>query len=293
LPPIDTIEVEVLDKDANPIGAKHFYNLPSNTFLNVWLDRPRANKDPVLPLRNAVLPSQTTPRVKTWSDGAIAYMYCGVNDLQHAEQQTVIYSSPYGGGNGFYITPANLWQAAVIFSVRRLVRPTWVNDRDQFLQPTKPLSTEFKNDCLAWMLFNRCNRTAGAKNIEWDGKKWSLVNHFIPFSESDVGSTDRFESDFMLNYLKPLTFSKEAQAVFSTGKTIWRAYFEHDDPKSVRDELKLNRPDVGWFQVRTAIGKRNTNGGYPLVNFDAFNKAYEALTDKLRPMVFDLGFLRP
>jgi hypothetical protein len=220
-------------------------------------------------------------------------MYCGVNDLQHAEQQTVIYSSPYGGGNGFYITPANLWQAAVIFSVRRLVRPTWVNDRDQFLQPTKPLSTEFKNDCLAWMLFNRCNRTAGAKNIEWDGKKWSLVNHFIPFSESDVGSTDRFESDFMLNYLKPLTFSKEAQAVFSTGKTIWRAYFEHDDPKSVRDELKLNRPDVGWFQVRTAIGKRNTNGGYPLVNFDAFNKAYEALTDKLRPMVFDLGFLRP
>jgi hypothetical protein len=45
--------------------------------------------------------------------------------------------------------------------------------------------------------------------------------------------------------------------------------------------------------VRTAIGKRNTNGGYPLVNFDAFNKAYEALTDKLRPMVFDLGFLRP
>lgn len=290
---IDSIEVEVLDKDANPIGAKHFYNLPNSTFLNVWLDRPRSNKDPVLPLRNAVLPAQTTPRVKTWSDGAIAYMYCGVNDLQHAEQQTVIYSSPYGGGNGFYITPDNLWQAAIIFSVRRLIRPTWVNDRDQFLQPTKELSTEFKNDCLAWMLFNRCNRTAGADNIIWDEKKWSLVNHFIPFKETDVGSAERFESDFMLKYLKPLTFSKEAQAVFSTSKSIWRAYFAHTDPKSVREELKLNRADVGWFQVRTAIGKRNTNGGYSLVNFDAFNKAYEALTEKLQPMVFDLGFLRP
>ncbi len=220
-------------------------------------------------------------------------MYCGVNDLQHAEQQTVIYSAPYGGGNGFYITPNNLWQAAIIFAVRRLIRPTWINDRDQFLQPSKELSVEFKNDCLAWMLFNRCNRTAGADNIFWDSKNWSLVNHFIPFCENDIGSMDRFESNFMFNYLKPLNFSKEAQSVFNAGKIIWRSYFEHNDPKSVRNELKLGRADVGWFQVRTAIGKRNTDGGYPLTNFDAFNQAYESLTDKLKPKVFELGFLRP
>jgi hypothetical protein len=30
-------------------------------------------------------------------------MYCGVNDIQHATQQTVLFSSPYGGGNGFYL----------------------------------------------------------------------------------------------------------------------------------------------------------------------------------------------
>lgn len=79
---IDTVQVEVLDKNTQAIGEKTFYNLPKNTFLNVWIDRPRANQTPTIPLKNAISPSTSTPRVKTWSDSAIAYMYCGVNDLQ-------------------------------------------------------------------------------------------------------------------------------------------------------------------------------------------------------------------
>ncbi|MEI2710061.1 MAG: hypothetical protein V9E96_13785 [Chitinophagaceae bacterium] len=75
-------------------------------------------------------------------------------------------------------------QAAIVFSVRRLVKPTWLNDRDQFLQPTQPLSNEFKSDCLLWMLFNGSNLTASANNLEWNNKQWSIVNHFIPFTEA-------------------------------------------------------------------------------------------------------------
>jgi len=43
-----------------------------------------------------------------------------------------------------FVTPENLWQGAVVFSVRRLVRQTWINDRDQFLRPDKGLSDTFK-----------------------------------------------------------------------------------------------------------------------------------------------------
>lgn len=290
--PITEVSVDVLDKNANPIGNKLFYNLPSHSYLNLWLKRPKANKEPVLPLKNAISPVITTPRVKTWSDGAIAYMYCGVNDLQHAEQQTVIYSSVYGGGNGFYITQENLWQAAIIFAVRRLVKPTWLNDRDQFLQPTTLLSEEFKSDCLIWTLFNRCQRTAGANDLEWNGKKWSIVNHFIPFAESEVGSPDRFESDFMVQYLADKELSFEAKAVLDAGRELWKAYFSATDVYQVRDELKLNRPDVGWYQVRKALEARNSSGDFVPVSFDEFKKSYEKLSDKLQPQVFELGFLR-
>jgi hypothetical protein len=290
--PIIEIKAEVLDKKGNAIGEKFFYNLPNSTFLNVWLDRPKANSQPVCPLKNAISPAVSTPRVKTWSTEAIAYMYCGVNDLQHAEQQTVIYSSVYGGGNGFYITPTNLWKASVIFSVRRLIKPTWLNDRDQFLQPTEPLTDEFKNDSLMWMLFNRCNRTAGANKLEWNGEFWSLANHFIPYTEAEVDSPERFESDFMVQYLADKTLSAEANAVLDAGRILWKAYFAHTDVRTVRDQYKLNRSDVGWYQIRNALAERNKSGDTAPINFKPFEVAYQALTDKLRPQVFSLGFLR-
>ena len=289
---IDTVQVEVLDKNAQAIGEKTFYNLPKNTFLNVWIDRPRANQALTIPLKNAISPSTTTPRVKTWADGAIAYMYCGVNDLQHAEQQTVVYSSVYGGGNGFYLTPDNLWQAAIVFAMRRAIRPTWLNDRDQFLQPSEPLSDEFKIDCLLWMLFNRCNRTAGANDLVWGDKSWSLVNHFIPYTEAEVNAPDRFESDFMVQYLADKILSAEATSVLDAGRDLWRSYFAHTDVRTVRDQYKLNRPDVGWYQIRNALAERNKSGDSAPVNFTPFEIAYEALTTKLRPQVFSLGFLR-
>jgi hypothetical protein len=290
--PITQIEVEVIDKNANPIGSKSFHNLPNKSFLNVWIDRPKANKELVVPLKNATTPTDGKAWISTWSDDALGYMYCGVNDIQHSTQQTVLFSSVYSGGHGFYITPQNLWQASVVFSVRRLVKPTWINDRDQFLQPSKPLTGEFKDDCLIWMLFNGSNLTASANDLQWNGKSWSIVNHFIPFAETQVNAPDRFESNFMVQYLAGKKLSPEAKVVMAEGQKLWQAYFSEIDPHLVCQELKLNRPDVGWYQVRKALEKRNSNGSNLEIDFKPFKDAYQHLSDKLNPQVFELGFLK-
>ena len=290
--PITEISVDVLDKNVRAIGEKIFYNFPNSSFLNVWLKRPKSNQTEVIPLKNGVSPATSKPSVKTWSDGAIGYMRCSVNDLQHAEQHTALFSSSFSDGHGFYLTPENLWQAAIIFSVRRLVAPTWLNDRDQFLQPTAPLSDEFKNDCLIWMLFNRSQRTASANNLEWNGQLWAIVNHFIPYTETEVNAPDRFESDFMVKYLADKKLSKEAETVLNAGRGLWQAYFSQTDVYKVREELKLNRPDVGWYQIRNALKARNNSGDFIPVDFSAFETAYKTLSEKLQPQVFELGFLR-
>lgn len=290
--PITSIEVEVLDKEANPIGQKKFYNLPTDCYLNVWIKRPKANKTPVLPIKNAISPATSIAHVKTWADGAIGYMHCGNNDVQHSEQETTLYSSAFGSGHGFYITGENLWQAATTFTMRRSVKPTWLNDRDQYLQPTGELSDDFKSDCLMWMLFNRCNRTASANKLPWNGKLWNIVNHFIPFTEAEVGAPDRFESDFMVQYLANKTLSAEASAVRLAGQALWQAYFSHIDIRAVREEFKLTRSDVGWYQIRNALKARNASGDVAPIDFTPFEEAYKALGDKLRPQVYELGFLR-
>lgn len=288
---ISEITAEALDRNTKPIGEKTFFNLPNNTHLNEWISRLKTNQINI-PLKNAINPQMGKAKVTSWRDDAIGYLYCNSNDLQHAGQQTALFSSVYNGGNGFYVVPNNLWQIAIVFSVRKLIKGTWLNDRDHFLQPTEPLSNEFKIDCLIWMLFNGSNVTASANDLEWNNQTWSIVNHFIPFTETEVNAPGRFESDFMVQYLVGKALSKEATAVRVSGQKLWQEYFAHTDVRSVRDEFKLNRPDVGWYQIRNALKARNASGDFTPVDFSAFESAYKTLSDKLRPQVYELGFLK-
>ena len=291
---IAEISVEVLDKKAQPIGEKIFISTTNKSLLTDWIERPLANKYEVLPLKNAITPATASKDLRgtKWADGAIAWLNCAGNDLQNAALKTMLFSSGYGSGRGSFVTKENLWKSAIVFSVRRLIKPTWLNDRDQFLQPDKELSDEFKTDCLVWMLFNGSNLTASANDLEWNNKRWSIVNHFIPFTEEEVNSPKRFESDFMVQYLVDKKLSVESNQVLAEGKKLWQAYFANTDVHTVREELKLNRADVGWYQVRKALQARNASGDFPPVSFKVFEEAYKSLTDKLQPMVYELGFLK-
>jgi hypothetical protein len=291
---ITEIETDVLDKKVHWLGEKQFFNLPNAQLLTNWIERQKPNDVEVLPLINAITPTLATKNVRrtTWTDDAIGHMLSDSNDLQGAAQ-TGLFSSVHSIGHkgGFYVTRKNLWQAAVIYSVRRLIKPTWLNDRDQFLQPIEKLTQSFKNDCLIWMLFNGSNLTASANDLEWNGKKWSIVNHFIPFTETEVNARKRFESTFMVDYLKDKTLSKEAKTVLEAGREVWRTYFATDFERKIRTEFKLNRDDVGWYQIRKALEAVGKEGGSEF-DFAPFKVAYDALSEKLRPMVFELGFLK-
>ena len=294
--PILEVVTEVLNKNAQPMGEKTFYNLSSNIFLGEWIARLKKNSIDVIPLINAVTPVKKVDHIRNtkWSADAIGHFFCNGNDLQNAGTMTALFSSVHsiGHAGGYFVTSENLEKVAVVFCVRRLIKPTWLNDRDQFLQPTEPLTDEFTSDCLIWMLFNGSNLTASANDLEWNGKKWAIVNYFIPYSEAEVNAPDRFESDFMVQHLADKTLCEEATAVLDAGRTLWKAYFAHTDVRTVRDQYKLNRPDVGWYQIRNALGERNKSGDTAPVNFAPFESAYQALTANLRPQVFNLGFLR-
>lgn len=288
---ISKIHTKALDKDGNPFGEKTFYRKSSLPPLSEWVTRPRSNNQDALPLKNALTPTTSTKDVRgdKWADGAIGSFICKGNDFQNAQTATAILSSGYCSAGAFFITKENLWKVAIIFTVRRITKPTWLNDRDQFLQPASELSETFKSDCLVWMLFNGSNLSAGANDIYWNYKKWLLVNHFIPFTEDDVGASGKFESDFMSQYISKLKLSPEGKKVLSEGKKIWRKYHSSNFEKRIREELKLNRTDVGWYQVRKALESLE---GDESIDFVTFKDAYTCLGDKLRPQVIQYGFFQ-
>ncbi|WP_394908309.1 hypothetical protein [uncultured Helicobacter sp.] len=151
------------------------------------------------------------------------------------------------------ITQNNLIHFTIYFAVRHSIPATWLNDRDQFLYPNEmwEKDSEFQNDCLVFTLFHGQNRISAKEG----------VNHFIPFSESEVEVKEAFESHFMYKFIKgkikidstttskakqskfsdadlelesksfipnkPLEFSTEAQAVFEAGKEIYKYYHQN------------------------------------------------------------------
>ncbi|RDU54314.1 hypothetical protein [Helicobacter sp. MIT 01-3238] len=156
------------------------------------------------------------------------------------------------------ITAKNLIHFCVYFAIRHCIESTWINDSDRFLHPNKLWENdiEFQNNCLAFTLFYKKNRISVR-----DGK-----NHFIPFSEEQVGAKEVFDSHFVYDFINgklspqcaqkyeqsqingegfttcnipdsPLFFSKEAKAVFECGLKLWRYYHEVASDKSSPQSL--------------------------------------------------------
>ena len=87
------------------------------------------------------------------------------------------------------VTAANLSSITVYFSVRHCIESEWVNDRDQYQYPEASWEgdLEFQSDCLVYTLFHGQNRISAL----------SGPNHWLPFTEQEVGAQEKFASHFM------------------------------------------------------------------------------------------------
>ena len=194
----------------------------------------------------------------------------------------------------------NLIPFCVYFSVRHSIEPTWLNDRDQFLYPNDgwEKDIEFQNDCLTFTLFSN--------NIQ---SKFG-TNYWIPFTEHEVNSREKFESNFMSKFISgtckaetngslldspshrktPLVFSQEAKTVFDAGRELWKYY--HKQPNC---NVNASLYDIReHFQKRNEAGKMNNKSDdetYTKLIGD-LRETLKQLAKKIEPKVYEYGFLK-
>ncbi len=206
------------------------------------------------------------------------------------------------------LTPTNLLIGAIYFSIRHCIKATWQNDRDQFYAPYDDAfqdDSEFKNNCLIFMLFHTQNRITTTQG----------TNHFIPFSEDEVESKERYSSHALLDFLKggikeggdrlflnakkenkPLEFSQSALNVFNAGKEIYRYYHTQDFTNRPYNANASLYDIKEFFQGRNAQGKLNLPAK---AKDEHYKQLYANLQDALKdlakeiqPKVYEYGFLR-
>jgi len=156
---------------------------------------------------------------------------------------------------------------------------------------------------LTYTLFHGQNRI-----ISEDG-----TNHWILFTEQEVDSREKFESNFMTDFIKgkissrggeqkglfgnsksvkpePLVFSEIAQAVFEAGKSLWQYY--HQQPKC---NVNASLYDIrAYFQGRNDKGRMNNRSEDETytVLIDNLREELKTLAEKIAIKVYEYGFLK-
>ena len=273
---IVTISTEIYDKNGNYSGIKNFYgNLPKS--INKW--------------------------IKSFDDDTnsqIGLIVSCAPDFQHNNQLAIL--SEQQKRYCFKITAQNLIKSSIYFSVRHSLNANWLNDRDQYLFPNNgwQTDTEFQNDCLTFTLFYSANSIVSKKH----------TNYWIPFTEQEVNAQNRFESNFMTDFINgkikidnetelfgtnsnqstKREFSQEAKDVFNAGRELWKYY--HSQPNvNVNASLYDIRE---YFQGRNDKGRMNSKSDderYMELIGELRNKL-NFLADKIKPKIYEYEFLK-
>lgn len=285
-----SISLDIFDEKGASLGKKRFYTtLDSKESINKW--------------------------IKQYDDknNFIALVVSTAPDFQHNQQLAIL--SKQQERYCFYVSLATLIPFSVYFSVRHCIKATWINDRDQFLYPNKKWEkdTEFQNDCLIFMLFHGQNRITCKEGI----------NHFIPFSEKELGAQEAFDSHFMHDFLqgkikqdskstdskslfkdelestfiptKPLEFSDEAKEVLQAGKELFKHYHEQTRDSKDHNANAAFYDIKAHFQGFNDKGKMNSpqkaDDEYYKQKLGELNYALKNLAKKIEIKVYEYGFL--
>ncbi len=282
---IDKIIFDIFDESSIPLGKKKFHSYKKNKFITDWYR------------------AYHTREIDDSNLGAIG-LYG--SDFQHNNFIRITDSQEHPNRWTFIIKD-NLMETSIYFSIRHSFEPTWLNDRDQFLYPNDSwqLDYEFQNNCLAFTLFHTQNRITSNYG----------VNHWIPFSEKQLDSQGKFESNLIVDFIngrlgkdknhngqlsngdqsikisehchiptEPLVFSLEAQAVFAAGQQLWQYYhqtiqLQADDSNPASAEYNRKMVNASYYDIKEYFQGRNDKGR---MNPKSSNPRYNELLAQLK-----------
>lgn len=284
------------------VGNKVVYNIDGLKTANDWC------KEPIKRLKSEDAP-QISSAVKVKENGrgtivpnAIGYFGSNSNNVDMNMQFVAMYSSCSSRSHGYSITADNFDRCTALFSARKLIEKNWVNSKDEYLAPNTehPAYNEFVNDSLIYSLFHSSSNQSSLRNVDYKGKKWDIKNEFFWLSNKEIenlsntnGFTQTYndartsKERYVYNKLQTITLSPEAQSVLDKASDIVRNTFKYRELfNQEHPEYQIMNWDCGWYQIK-ALAKE-----YAKSDYEEFVKLYKKLADKMRPMVYTLGFLK-
>lgn len=287
------------------VGNKVIYNIDGLKTASDWCKEP-IKKIKTFETINCSSGIKIRPEMSdnrgTNFEGSFGYFLNAGNNVDMNTQKVSLFTMAYGNGNGHGINTDNFDRCTALFSARKLIEKNWVNSKDEYLAPNTehPAYNEFVNDSLIYSLFHSSSNQSSLRNVDYKGKKWDIKNEFFWLSNKEIenlsntnGFTQTYndartsKERYVYNKLQTITLSAEAQDVLDKASDIVRNTFKYRELfNQEHPEYQIMNWDCGWYQIK-ALAKE-----YAKSDYEEFVKLYKKLADKMRPIVYTLGFLK-
>ncbi len=299
--------IEEFDNEINTIGEKNIYNIDGMKSGKDWIKENLKDKKTLKmkypPLSNAITVNcGKNSNTSIYSNALGCYFNVG-NDVYQSTQRIAIFSScDNSNANGLSIIPENFESIITMFSARRLVLNNWINHIDQYLQPNI-YHEEWNNfffDSIIFSLFESKSQQSSLRNIDFENQKWNIKNEFFFMSKNEImnlANESNFdytyndarvsEERFVYKKLQEIELSKEAQDVLNKAIELTKKSFKYRELfNQEHPEYQIMNWDCGWYQIKAVLKE------YFSEDLTDFQELYKILSDKMRPMVYELGFLK-
>jgi hypothetical protein len=244
------------------------------------------------------------------SPNSLGYLRINTNNIMSNAQGIGIYPSATSGRGGVSIVHQNFLNSLSLFTARKSITgkyANWVNDKDEYMAPNEehPLWRQFQYDSLVYSLFNTSSNQSSLRQITYKDKLWDIKNEFFWISKEqmmELANENYFDELFRdarasdQRHVYKLLFeegiydglSPDAREVLDRATELVKLSFKMRKVLQVENpEYHLNTWDAGWYQIKLVLKKF-----YPDLLKD-FNQKYKTFEDRMRPLVYELGFLRP
>lgn len=195
---------------------------------------------------------------------------------------------PNNNKRRFEISKDNLMESFLCFSIRKLIKCDFVNYYDEF-EDNIVESDSIKYDSLVYSIFHGNCNTKTNNELFWMSKTEmiELANHnnYTELYNSARTDSDRYVYNILFGEQRIYDqLSNEAKDVLDAASNLVRISFEMR--RNFADDTNhLNGWDAGHAQLKLLWKE------YFPVQFKEFRDKYKVLEDKMRPMVYELGFL--
>lgn len=113
---------------------------------------------------------------------SIGFLVNVANNVFKSRNDVFFLSTSAYMGHGLSVNQENFDRVLANFSARKLVIPTWINDKDCFHIPdvNKIGYEDWLKDCAVYFIFNNANYAASARKFHYKDKYYSLINETFP-----------------------------------------------------------------------------------------------------------------